>query len=120
MLSQLDIKGSATHQLDHRIIHLGVQLGQIHVDVVMRARLAVHVECDPVLGELQRQGANGARLIDVGYLEVPRLRGPIGTDVEGNPLLLAVQEEGHLVLQHGKVDHEQGLDGYVQLATRSS
>lgn len=84
------------------------------------ARLAVHMQRDPILRELQRQRSYGARLIDVGYLKVAWLCRPIGADVQCDTLLLAIQEEGHLVLQHGEVDHEQCLNRNVQLATWSN
>lgn len=86
----------------------------------MRARLAVHMERYAILGELQCQGSDGACLIDVGYLEVARLGGSVRTNVQRYPLLFAVQEEGHLVLQHREVDHEECFYGYVQLSTRSN
>lgn len=109
-----------TYQLDNWVIHLGVELRQTHVNVVDSARLAVHMERDAILGELQRQRSYGAGLIDVGYLKVAWLCRTVGTDVQRDALLLAVQEEGHLVLQHGKVDHEQRLNRNVQLATGST
>lgn len=59
-----------TYQLDNWVIHLGVELGQTHVNVVHSARLAVHMERDAILGELQCQRSYGACLIDVGYLKV--------------------------------------------------
>lgn len=61
---------TATYQLDNWVIHLRVELGQTHVNVVYGARLAVHIERDAILRELQRQRSYGAGLIDVGYLKV--------------------------------------------------
>ena len=78
-----------------------------------RTLLTIHQQGNSIIMEMQSHWSYGTRFIDVGYFEMFGIKNAIGANVQSDSLLFAIQEEGHLVLQGGKVNHEQGLNGDV-------
>lgn len=107
-------------QLHHRLaVHQLVQALRRHVHVDVRRLRAVHVQRDPVACKAQRQRAQRGRLVHAGDGQLLGVRVRIGGQVERDARLLAIQEEAELVAKRREIDHEQGLDGDLELASRS-
>lgn len=109
---------SFAEQLHNWFVHQLVQADQSHVQIQMRRLGAVHKQRNAIARKVQRQRANGRRFVDAQHRKVLGMRDGVGGNVERDLSLFAVQEEGELVLERRKVDHEQRLDGDLELATR--
>lgn len=107
-------------QLHHRLaVHQRVQTLRADVDVDVRRLQAVDKQRDPIAGEAERQRAQRGRLVHADDGKVLGMRVRIGGNVECDFRLFAIEEEAELVLERGEVDHEEGLDGDLELSPRS-
>lgn len=107
-----------TYDLKNGFLHAQVQFAHAHVQVLNSEFFAVDEKGDVLLAEQQCQRPDCRGLVQRIYLKVPRVHLGARVDVDGHALILAVQEEGQLVLCRGEVHHEKCLQRDLQLPAR--
>lgn len=111
----MELPSIPPHQLQHRIIHLGVQRVHVHFQVLRADLFAVQIEGHVILDKDQSHGADRilAQRLGIKVLRVDLLP---RVDVDGHLLVLAVQEERELVFGRWEINHEKGLQRNLQLS----